>query len=202
MRPACRLLLACLTLCLTATGAAASGPDLDWKIVAGERVGPITAETRDGDLPRLFPNAAVKYTFEALTANHLTTIKGDNGLSITIYWTEKGGAIRAVHVHDPQGKWRTESGLKGGMTLRQLEALNEGGFLVGNFHAENEESGATANWQDGRLPATLQAIFTPAGQPTQRLVDGIHFRSSDRGLRRLRLKVTGYIVKFTEKDAD
>ena len=201
MRPARSLLFALLAFCL-ALPAQASGTGDDWKIVAGERVGPVTAATHDADLPRLFPNAEVKYTFEALTANHLTTIKRDDGLSITIYWTEKGGAIRSVHVHDPQGKWTTESGLKAGMTLRQVEDANDGGFLVSNFHAENEESGASTNWSDGQLPATLQAVFTPAGQPTQRLVDGTHFRSSDRGLRRLGLKVTGYIVKFKSESDD
>ena len=201
MRPSSPLLYVVLALSLAVSAARASGPGLDWKIVAGERVGPITAATRDADLPGLFPDADVKYTFEALTANHLTTITRGNGLRITIYWTEKGGAIRAVHVRDPEGKWATESGLRSGMTLAQVEEINDGGFLVSNFHPENEQSGASTNWQDGRLPAALQAVFTPAGSLTQRLVDGTHFRSGDRGLRRIGLKLTGYVVKLNSEDA-
>jgi hypothetical protein len=202
MRLAGRIFFAALFVSSAVTATRAQAPENDWKIVASERVGPITSGTRHTDLQRLFPNAAVKYVFEALTANHLTTITGDDGLQITIYWTEKGGTIRAIHVRDPQSKWRTESGLKSGMSLGRVEEINDGSFLISNFHAENEESGATTNWVDGRLPAGLQAVFTPSGEPTQRLVDGTHFRSSDRGLRRIGLRLTGYIVKLKNRSSE
>ena len=198
MRPA-RAILAAALLCLAALPGHASGPEHDWRIVAGERVGPITRETRHGDLARLFPGAAVKYRFEALTANHITTVKGAGGLDITVYWSKKDGPIHALHVHDPAGKWRTGSGLRAGMTLRQVEDLNGGGFLVGNFHAENEEAGATTNWQGGALPKGIQAVFASRRQPTQRLVDATHLRSGDRGLRRMRPRVSGFIVKFVSE---
>lgn len=199
MRLAVHALLATAIFCFAIAPGRASGPDHDWRIAAGERVGPITRETRHMDLVRLFPGADVKYSFEALTANHITTVKGD-GLDITIYWSKKDGPVYSVHVNDPSGKWRTESGLKAGMTLRQVETLNDGGFLIGNFHAENEESGATTSWRGGALPKGIQAVFVSDRQPSQRLVDGTHFRSSDRGLRRMGLKVSGYIVKFGSDD--
>jgi hypothetical protein len=202
VRPAFRTLLTCALpalafLWLAAQPGHASGPENDWRIVAGERVGPIVPDTRHGDLARLFPGATVKYRFEALTANHITTIRGAGGLSITIYWSGKDGPAYAVHIHDPAGRWRTASGLAAGMTLRQVETLNGGSFLVGNFHAENEEAGATTGWEGGALPKGIQAVFTGRRQPTQRLVDGTHFRSGDRGLRHMRLRVTGFIVKFS-----
>lgn len=179
----------------------AEPPEMDWKIVAGHRVGPITPETRANDLPRLFPGAEIKYVFEALTANHISTVKGEGGLDVAIYWTGRNGRIRSVHVHDPNRKWSTASGLKAGMTVDQVTELNDGPFLVGNFHAENEESGATVRWQ-GKLPETLKVVFATTRQPTQRLVDGAQFSSEDRGLRRLGLKVSGFILRFPPKPTE
>ncbi|HWE00053.1 MAG TPA: hypothetical protein VG345_13475, partial [Bryobacteraceae bacterium] len=100
----------------------------DWRILPGERVGPVTARTTRADLPRLFPGAAAKDDEIELAEGVLEPATQIADLAVV--WNAKDAGAHPARVFICRGRrrascqWRTADGITLGVRLDRLEQLN------------------------------------------------------------------------------
>jgi hypothetical protein len=125
----------------------------DWLIVPGQRVGPITAATTRADLDTLFGKENVHDgTFEGGDVPEAATVVwgGDASTALAITWDRERPSTIHVCVGTQTGpcRWRTASGIRVGLPLRELEKLNGKAFQVAGI---GQEQGKVASWKRGAL---------------------------------------------------
>jgi hypothetical protein len=158
--------------CLLAPGLPAQSHD--WKIVPGERVGPLTAASTIESLRVAFGAANVR-------AGSVTADEGFEEPGAVIYpdspsralgvvWGEEKAAGHPAYVFVCYGQqsagpceWKTGEGITNGTSLAQLEKWNGRPFRLAGFGWDY--SGAVLSWNGGRL----EALVRPAGRVGLRL---------------------------------
>jgi len=125
----------------------------DWLIVPGQRVGPITAATTRAGLDTLLGKENVHDgTFEGGDVPEAATMVwgGDSSTALAITWDQE----RPLAVHACVGtqtgpcRWRTASGIRVGLPIRELEKLNGKAFQVVGI---GQEQGKVVSWRHGAL---------------------------------------------------
>jgi hypothetical protein len=125
----------------------------DWLIVPGQRVGPVTATTSRADLDAVFGkenvqerNPDVSGGPEAATVVY----PNDASAALAVTWDrERPAAIRICFgTQTGPCRWRTASGIRIGMSIRELDKLNGKSFQVDGF---NQEQGKVSSWRHGAL---------------------------------------------------
>lgn len=125
----------------------------DWRIVPGERVGPVTAATSRADLPRLFPGAAAKDDEIELAEGVLEPATQIADLAIV--WSGKSADAHPARIFICRGRrrsscqWQTADGITLGAHLDRLEQLNGRPFSVSGFGFDY--GGNVLSWNGGRL---------------------------------------------------
>ena len=143
----------------------------DWLIVPGQRVGPITAITTRAQLDTLFGKENVHDgNFEGGDLPEAATVvlADDPSASLAVTWDKERPATIHICFRTQTGpcKWRTASGIRIGLPIRELDGLNGKSFQVAGYAAE--EQGAVTSWRHGLLeedPAAcghLLVRLTPA----------------------------------------
>ena len=162
-----------LLVLLLASAIVVSAQKVDWLIVPGQRVGPITATTTRADLDGLFGK-------EYAQDSSLDGIGGPEAATV-VYGTDPSAALavtwdkeRASTIHICFGtqtgpcKWRTASGIRIGLPLRELEKINGKSFQMNGYGFEGQ--GEVTSWRHGTLeedPAAcghLVVKLTPAAE--------------------------------------
>lgn len=189
----------------------------DWLVVPGQRVGPITAASTRAELDTLFGKENVlDGNFEGGEVPEAATlvygVEASAGLAIT--WDRERPA--AIHVcyatQTGPCRWRTASGIRIGLPIRELQKLNGKGFQVSGFA---QERGQVVSWRKGALeedPAScghLAVWLSPAAQAEGRdlskeesgllkqLQGDKPYASSYLPLLELRTIVSGLTLEFT-----
>jgi hypothetical protein len=94
-------------------------------IIPGQSAGPITAETRYGDLPKLFDAARLTEVDaqigEGFTRPGTRVDLGDRR-SFTIIWND-ANRTQVAEVRDLGADWHTPEGIQAGMSLKELETI-------------------------------------------------------------------------------
>lgn len=182
--PIVRLLLAVLTCALLSTPAFAEKND--WLIVPGQRVGPITAATTRADLDALFGKENVQeQNLDVNEGPEVATVvfPGDPSAALAITWDRERPATIHICFSTQSGpcRWRTASGIRIGLPVRELQKLNEKAFQVAGYGSDGQ--GAVMSWRHGQLeedPAAcghLVVRLTPAAQ-----VEGRPMSKQESGL--------------------
>lgn len=143
-------------------GPSSSGQANDWLIVPGVRVGPVTAGTVRGDLPRLFPGAAVAdqelELDEGMVFPATMVARGTPSESLAIVWTGPGADAHPKQVFVCRGRRRgvcryhapvPGGDIAVGSRLSDLEALNGKAFTIQGFGFGY--GGSVLSWDDGKL---------------------------------------------------
>jgi hypothetical protein len=111
---------------------------LDWLIVPGERVGPITATTSAEMLQTIFGPGDVEsvdvYVGEGVTEPGAAVFPGDPTRRLEVLWTDAARtAVKEVRLRGNSTKWRTQEGISLGSTLKDIERLNGWPFRLVGF---------------------------------------------------------------------
>jgi hypothetical protein len=125
----------------------------DWLIVPGQRVGPITAATTRADLDSLFGKENVHDgTFEGGDVPEVATVVwgGDSSTALAITWDRERPSAVHVCVGTQTGpcRWRTATGIRVGMPIKELDKLNGKAFQVAGIGLEQ---GKVVSWRRGAL---------------------------------------------------
>ena len=150
--------------------AAAAAQKNDWLIVPSLRVGPITATTTHADLDTLFGKENVHDgNFEGDVPEAATIVLAeDPSESLAITWDREHPSTVRVCFSNPGGpcKWKTASGIRMGLPIRELEKINGKLFQVASFGSD--QRGTVVSWRNGLLErdpsecAHLIVRLTPA----------------------------------------
>jgi hypothetical protein len=134
-------------------GASASAQKIDWLIVSGSRVGPITATTTRAELDTLFGKENVRdgsYQGEELEAATIV-LGSDSSAALAVTWNSERVSYVYVCFQTKTGpcRWRTASGIRIGLPLRELEKLNGKPFQMAGYGFDGQ--GAVVSWRKGVL---------------------------------------------------
>lgn len=132
----------------------AGAQKIDWLIVPGQRVGPITATTTRADLDAMFGNENVQErNLDIPEGPEAATVVFGNDPSAALAITWDKEHVSTIHIcfgtETGPCRWRTASGIRIGLPMRELEKLNEKAFQVGGYGSDAQ--GAVTNWRKGML---------------------------------------------------
>jgi hypothetical protein len=108
--------------------ASASAQRNDWLIVPGQRVGPVTRATTRAELDSLFGRDNVHDgRFEGGDVPEAATVvmSSDSSAALAITWEREHPATIHICFETQSGpcRWRTASGIRIGLPIRELENL-------------------------------------------------------------------------------
>ncbi|HVP55942.1 MAG TPA: hypothetical protein VMU45_13200 [Candidatus Eisenbacteria bacterium] len=149
----------------------ASAQKNDWLIVPGQRVGPVTAATTRADLDALFGKENVQErNLDISEGPEVATVvfPGDASASLAVTWDREH--VSTIHIcyatQTGPCRWRTASGVRIGLPIRELEKLNGKAFKMAGYGFDGQ--GTVTSWRNGLLeenPAAcgrLVVRLTPA----------------------------------------
>ena len=125
----------------------------DWRIVPGERVGPITAATTRADLSRLFQGAPAKDDEIELAEGVLEP--ATHIADLAIVWSGKSADAHPSRIFICRGRrrtscqWQTSDKITLGVRLDRLEQLNGRPFSISGFGFDY--GGNVLSWNGGKL---------------------------------------------------
>lgn len=142
-------------LCALALAAADGG--VDWEIVPGERVGPITAATTDADLRRLFGADALVLDDE-LPGGAILIPHQDPGSALHLTWCDRArkAGVCEVGIQSGRFRWRTAQGLTHGLSVEDVVKLHGRPLRIEGGGAVDKPAGALPG-----LGTTLFLTFKP-----------------------------------------
>ena len=154
---------------------------MDWLIVPGQRVGPITASTTRAELDAMFGKQNVQERNLDISQGPeaATVVFGDDAsVALAITWDRERPSTIHICFGTQTGpcRWRTAGGIRIGLPIRELEKLNEKSFQLTGFGGEPQ--GTVISWRKGQLeedPAAcghLVVRLTPAAELTGSLSKG------------------------------
>ena len=134
-------------------GASAAAQKNDWLVVPGSRVGPITAATTRAELDTLFGKENVQDgSYQAEDVEAATIVFGsDSSAALAVTWNNERVSYVYVCFQTKTGpcRWRTASGIRIGLPIRELQRLNGKAFQMAGFGFDGQ--GAVKNWRKGAL---------------------------------------------------
>ncbi len=188
-----------------------AGEMQDWRIVPGQRFGPITADVPERDLVSLLGPDQVEpgdiHVGEDCWEPGAVLYPGDPLRRAEIVWGDADGRSHPtrVTVRGDSSVWHVEGGITLGTSLRALERLNGAEFVLHGFGWDY--SGTVASWEGGTLvrldqPSgrVLLALDPPAiGFPPEvyeAVMGSGEFASSHPALRQLNPRVSRIVMLF------
>ena len=153
----------------------ANAQKIDWLIVSGQRVGPITASTTRAELDAMFGKENVQErNLDISEGPEAATVVFGNDASaaLAITWDRERPSTIHICFGTQTGpcRWRTSGGIRIGLPIRELEKLNEKSFQLTGFGGEPQ--GTVTSWRKGQLeenPAAcghLVVRLTPSSETT------------------------------------
>ncbi|MEL6924323.1 MAG: hypothetical protein AAFO94_09765, partial [Bacteroidota bacterium] len=148
----------------TQTGDLTVKDNASFTIVAGKRVGQITATTTEAELIQLYGESQVQRREigmgEGETAPGTVVFPGTDNELIVEWENEKTyETISSIRIDGEQAQWTTEEGIRIGTTLDELRQINGKEFQFYGF--EWDYAGTTNEWEGGRINKNLTVILTP-----------------------------------------
>ncbi|MGH9557915.1 MAG: hypothetical protein ACRD30_01655 [Bryobacteraceae bacterium] len=206
-----------MLLCLPLAAASPA----DWTVVPGVRVGPITASTVRADLDRAFPEGAVENgeieLDEGVVQQGTFVYRKNSSQTLAISWNPDGHPKQifvCFGLRRGECQWAVPPGIKMGMHLNQIEALNGKPFSISGFGFDY--GGNVLSWNGGKLESldcngrvvlTLDAQrsdgqFVPAlTQQELRAIIGHPVSSAEPAMRKLNPRVVGILFQFAGPDS-
>lgn len=150
-----RIWIAGLLTGMMAFGAVAQSPNHDFLIIPNERVGPVTPQSSERALMRLYKQDAKRgitnYNFYERQP-YLALYSGDEK-SLAVYWCDDVRRDKPSAVSISGSKWRTREGVGLDTTVAELNRLNGRPF---KFYGDGFDMGGyVEDWGGGRLRSFL-----------------------------------------------
>ena len=132
----------------------ASAQKIDWLIVPGLRVGPITATTTRAELDALFgkENVSDGSFGNGDVPEAATVVFGnDTSAALAVTWDREHASTIHICFATETGpcRWRTASGIRIGLPLMELQKLNGKPFQLAGYGFNGQ--GAVTSWRNGTL---------------------------------------------------
>jgi hypothetical protein len=126
----------------------------DWLIVPGQRVGPVTPTTTRAELDTLFGKENVReQNLDISEGPDTATVvfPDDASAALAITWDRERAANVYVCFGTKTGpcRWKTASGIRIGLPIRELQRLNGKTFQVSGYGFDGQ--GAVTSWRQGAL---------------------------------------------------
>ncbi|MGH7500545.1 MAG: hypothetical protein ACREL7_02195 [Longimicrobiales bacterium] len=165
------------TILIVTVGTACGGADR--RIVPGERIGPVSAQSSEAALvAELGASAVVSREIQIgegfCTAG--TVVFPETPDAIEVTWTDRSHVRPAsASIQEPRSRFATESGVRIGTTLEQLAGLNGGPISFTGF---GWDYGGTAHWEEpgSRDPVTPGSTAVTAPGSTESPRPGLDLR--------------------------
>ena len=132
--------LAAVSVLFMAVSAAAPPQDApsDWQIIPGDRVGPITAETSEVMLERLYGADNVETADveigEGFTEPGTVVYPEDPQRRLEVVWLDQSRlVVKEVRLTGETSAWHTRDGISLGTTLKEIEVINRFPFRLAGF---------------------------------------------------------------------
>jgi hypothetical protein len=127
---------------------------VDWRILPGERVGPIDASTSESDLRRVFGDTSIApvevYLGEGFSEPGTAVYPDDPERRVEVVWRNgERDSPKEVRLTGATSIWKTDEGISLGTTLMQLESLNGYPFRLAGFGFDY--GGTVVDCGSGRL---------------------------------------------------
>lgn len=174
-----------MTGLLVALVLAGADGGVDWEIVPGERVGPITSATSEADLRRLFgPDALI--LDDELPGGAILIPHQDPGSALHVTWCDRArrAGVCEVGLQSGRFQWRTAQGLRHGLSVDEVVRLNGRPLRIEAGGVVHQPAGAIVG-----LGTTLFLTFkpelrgpTPAEAALRRSFVGPAWDSSEVGM--------------------
>jgi len=164
----------------------AAAQKIDWLVVPGLRVGPITATTTRADLDTLFgkENVSDGSFGNGDVPEAATVVFGnDPSAALAVTWDREHASTVHICFGTETGpcRWRTASGIRIGLPLAELHKLNGISFQLPGYGFNGQ--GAVTSWRNGTLEEDPTACghllvrLTPAaeleGRPMSKQESGV-----------------------------
>lgn len=146
-----------MTGLLVALVLAGADGGVDWEIVPGEHVGPITSATSEADLRRLFgPDALI--LDDELPGGAILIPHQDPGSALHVTWCDRArrAGVCEVGLQSGRFQWRTAQGLRHGLSVDEVVRLNGRPLRIEAGGAVHQPAGAIVG-----LGTTLFLTFKP-----------------------------------------
>jgi len=134
----------------------------DWRIVPGERVGPITADVSEADLVDLLGRDVVEpgeiHMGEDFFEPGAVLYPRDPRRKLEVVWgdTTRRALPTRVTLRGDSSLWHIDGGITLGTSLRELERINGAEFVLLGF--EWDYSGTVVSWEKGALERLAQPV--------------------------------------------
>ena len=150
------IFILCLILSFFTSVTAGAENDDAWLIVPGIKAGPITANTSEKDIIKIYGKANVKreeaVDGEGMESEPSSVIYPYNPeKTIKILWkdTNQMKFPKALELFGVKSLWKTAEGISLGTSVKELEKLNGGPFSFWGFGFD--AGGAIKSWDKGKL---------------------------------------------------
>jgi hypothetical protein len=146
-----------MTGLVVALALAAADGGVDWEIVPGERVGPITSATSEAELRRLF-GADALILEEELPGAAILIPHQDPGSALHVTWCDRArrAGVCEVGIQSGRFQWRTAQGIKHGLSIDEVVKLHGRALRIEGGGAVQQPAGAIVG-----LGTTLFLTFKP-----------------------------------------
>lgn len=129
---------------------------IDFLIVPDVQVGPITKDSTEASLRKIFGDAQVKseklYVGDGQELPGLAIYPDDPEKRVEVIWQEENPSkIAFVQIQGERSKWKTKEGVTLGTSLSELERLNGRAFDL--FGLGWDFGGTVVDWKGGNLDA-------------------------------------------------
>jgi Tfp pilus tip-associated adhesin PilY1 len=187
----------------------------DWKIVPGERIGPVTPLTTFADLQQQFGAENVRREQidigEGFEEPGAMVYPGSASKRLAVLWrngkeSEGPATVMICYGDNPTDtcEWKTEEGVTLGTTLSRLEALNRRPFRLSGFGWDY--SGTVTSWNSGQLEKVLNRkgrlilrLLPPGTRPTpeyKQVQGDSDFSSGHPAMQKLAPRVYALTLQF------
>lgn len=189
-------------------------PNPDWLIVPNDRIGPVTASSSEADLHATLADSALVpgeiYLAEGVCTDGDILYPGAAD-QLNIAWADSARTHPAfLQVAGTGSRWSTDSGIRVGTTLKELETIRGEAITFSGF---GWDYGGGLNWGGPDAPYRMSLRLQPDSASWQiayqdPAVDDIFgdrpVRSDNPLIRRLNITVTsisvGFAAQFEEHD--
>ncbi len=171
----------------------------DALIEPGKRVGLILASDTEQSLVDKLGSENVQrgeYMVGEGTMLDVTYIFPGTPKELILLWKEEDFThLHEIRITQPESPWKTETGLTMGKSLKEVEKINGGSFLMSGF--QWDYAGTTMSWNQGNLLPALVLVFAEPTRVHESLIGDMEVSSENRYLQRSNPKVRAIRIIFS-----
>ena len=179
--------------------------EIDLRIVIGERVGAVTADTTRDNLVELYGAESVADTDFPIGEGETVAasiIFPGTSREATVIWAPDKKNEKVDRVVITGEEWLLPAGIRPGDELAEVEQINGGPFMIYGF---GWDYGGVGYFKGGQLDRKVQIWFRPAieeGPDYEKVLGDSLFNSADQAMRAVDPRITEIAIVLGAKNQD